>query len=483
MDGLSQIDQLLTSTHSKAISIINRIELISKKRFPSDNPQKLLRAVKGICEELCSLLPVLREEYKDTPPATELEIKFLARFLVELASHLRFIESATTEATPWSLIRPIEKFAEGVLPNNIFIFRPQWRYNYGILSGLIGFYRRSLEKEIEKNKVEHIFKGVEDNFYIISFPGFEKNNVLLHANFGHEIGHPIAKIYQNKEGESRSHILEIFRKVNDIVKENLVLPERLREVSRLTDAVLEIRQKGLEELICDLVGVRLLGPASLFAAEEVAHISYTFDTVGKETNYYPPWRYRIREMLTDLREQGMNEILSNIPPVLPPDEKILAAIKRKINALEEIVLQEKDLDEINKTPLTAIAYDSITETLPNVKRFLDQTLSGHVYNIKMRFSKSILPLCIRLREKIPPNAIEEKSPLSPEPIDFRDIINAGWFYKLAELSSMFEYDESKFYHEEYDMINRLTLKGIELSEVSSEYSNWKKSQNERVSKK
>lgn len=175
-------------------------------------------------------------------------------------------------------------------------------------------------------------------------------------------------------------------------------------------------------------------------------------------------------MLEDLQEQGMNKILSNIPKEPSLDKEILEAVEGKIGLLKEIVSQRKDLDEINKDPLTLIAYNSIMETLPNVKEFLNQILSYHIYNVEARFSKVILQLCRRLDFKIPPNAIEETGPFSYEPVNFRDIINAGWFYKLAKLSSLLKYDDPKDYLEEYDVINRLTLKGIELSEISSEYS-------------
>ena len=59
-------------------------------------------------------------------------------------------------------------------------------------------------------------ENLPEKLYIVSFPGLERSNVLLHVNFGHEIGHQIQDEFFSSE--EPSYLVSIQREVEEELK-------------------------------------------------------------------------------------------------------------------------------------------------------------------------------------------------------------------------------------------------------------------------
>jgi hypothetical protein len=478
----SSVDELITSSLCKINSIQQRIEQIELNKFPSSNPRKILVLFRDICEVIKNYLLVLHKEKEDYPESEiEREAKLATLFLcICLAPELRYIEGASYEKTPWSFIQPFQKLAKEFYPSSALIIRPQWSYNYGIISYFIETYKANLGHILSEDKVEAIFKDF-DKVFVVSFPSFERKNILLHTNLGHELGHPLAKSFLNTE--SKDYLLDIQREVESKFRGEH--SAELNEVqwsgikNELVESVVEIRNRGLEEIISDLVGVRIFGFAALLSMDEIVQISESKDVISSKPEYYPPWRYRMRKVLEFLRKAKIEEIIGKLKTELKGEKnslKVLSAIEQKITAFSGLVEETVDMDNIASDPNQRykIAYSSINGALPAVETFLDSKLAGKTYsNSYEEIKEKILPLCERLYHKVPPNAIEMETNIrTPINAEIRTIMNAGWFYKVTYLSSLFEEESPEKYFKDIDTTNRLILKAIELSDIYESYKDW-----------
>src|SRR5207248_6529778 len=132
-------------------------------------------------------------------------VKLLVLLTKTLGARLRYIEGASIERTPWSMVHAVQELAQGLLDKTTaLIIRPQWHYNYGGVD-VIEEWRSDLNQEADIREVfdaaewNAIVEGLPKNFYVLSFPGLERDNVLLHVSMGHEIGHLVVGDYLNQE--------------------------------------------------------------------------------------------------------------------------------------------------------------------------------------------------------------------------------------------------------------------------------------------
>jgi len=155
--------------------------------FPTDTPVSLARLIKHTAHVLVDHLPT-------TPPDQLMHVNLL---LCSIAEHLRFVDRSRVANTPWSMIQYTEKFLERQTgASNEFIIRPQWAYNYSLIGEFVEVYRTEIVPLdwIPTATWKSSLCGLGDQkIYCLSFPRIERLNCLLHANWGHEIGHIFAK--------------------------------------------------------------------------------------------------------------------------------------------------------------------------------------------------------------------------------------------------------------------------------------------------
>lgn len=395
-------------------------------------------------------------------------------FLSNLAAHLRYVERAKVTQTPWSLIETAESFFKKQIGEKTnFIIRPTWSYNYAVIGDFWNYYQvvlsswnwfpiNELKDNLKKEKEEEKRFGEDESIYCISFPRLEKQNCLMHANWGHEVGHIIVNNWLENNFESiwRSVEIQIKQRIGDEVRKSPPPVDPIfKEIainettSSLTRTAMEASKQGLSELLCDIIGVHLFGLSSIAAILEFAS-RFELDVSPLQCDYYPPWRFRIRKMF-EYCEQDLKENEKY------PGE-IVGPLIKWLNQAKRLIENKKDIDIINSAIETKEAYDFI-------EIHWKVTLQEIIKSLKVDFLKpyslierikTIEILVKRLSFGIPPN---EEANLSSKPSLFQDIIASAWVYKIDKISN----DPNWGKKEDLDLLYRLVLKAIECSYVHS----------------
>ena len=197
--------ELISDAYFKAFSIKERIKSVYFQTYPSPTPVKLLNFYKNVCNAYQSSLLRLHSEQKASRKDINREIRLISMYLCWMASHIRYAEGASVDRTPGSFVASIGKLVEEVLPEAKLIVRPQWRYNFKIIN-LMRTYSKPISDSLGSQTFRDLTRDFGENLYVISFPGFERNNILVHTTLGHEIGHPIADAYLEDESKEYRHI-------------------------------------------------------------------------------------------------------------------------------------------------------------------------------------------------------------------------------------------------------------------------------------
>ncbi len=459
---------------------------INLKRFPSDNPRVYADLIKSICNYIKSyLLSLNREDEAFDSEQMEDRLKIISLYTTNLAADLADINDAGGDLTSWELIHPFEEFSKKLYSDILIILKPFWEFNFAIRNRLID-HKEQLKAILNEDSFAQLFKQFPTHItdiYIISYPAFEKTNILLQGNLGHELGHPLALQYYNKEIQNESFLTEIKPNVKIIVTkwieeiekfEKITIDEIGREKyeSDVLSDILKIRWYGLNELISDIISVRLFGVASILSTYEYASTIRKLDEIS-ETSFYPPWRMRLRVMLEELLpDQQLSTMLNLIRKKKRREaklyEEIYSSLKTKIDELKELTEKTTDSDFIKKNEKYDIAYKSINKTLPIVREFLNEVWPKNIKPIENDM-ENILSLYERINYNLPPNATE-KDPFNPNPADIRQIINAGWFYKITKLAYRPNTEEENSeYLRRIDLLNRLIFKALELADIYTRY--------------
>ncbi len=424
--------------------------------FTTKTPQKLARLI----IETSKLLETSIQEapFEFLPSIDD--------FIERIAAHLRYIERARITQTPWSLVHSAEYFfKQQVGPKSNFIIRPTWSYNYSLIGEFWGFYKTVLKCwswfPLDELKKKLPFEDNE-TIYCISFPRIERQNCLLHVNWGHELGHIFAAKWMETNFANMWTIVqpEIQKRIQDHVKKNPPPVDPLFKevaihdsVARLTRKTMDTARSGLCELVCDIIGVHLFGPSAIASAFEFAS-RYFLDVSPLQCHYYPPWRYRFREMLNYCEEDFENHSdISYHGSVIKPFINWLHQVK-------ELTYQKSDIQILESNIITKEAYDFISsksDIIINQVISLLPSCSQKQYKLHER-SEFIEKLVERLRHGIPPN---ETVNLSKNPASLQDIISAGWIFQIERSSKDIKWGKI----EDIDVLFRLVLKACESSHI------------------
>lgn len=245
-------------------SIQDRLIDIRAGDYPTGTPLLLTGALEKLTASIKETL---------ASPTDARTTQFCLVLLKRLGSHLRYLDAAGGEKVPWGLIRPIERLLTQIIPSSSTMVRARWSYNYSILE-LYDLYRNALKTLLPPSKLQEALEPSTHKFFVVSLPLIERNNILLHVVLGHEIGHRIAESYFDKEDKT-AVVTSVTTKIGDgkwyepdIEAQGPLFALQTRQL--LTNQILKIRRRGLEEIISDVVGFYLFGPAFLFALSELS---------------------------------------------------------------------------------------------------------------------------------------------------------------------------------------------------------------------
>jgi hypothetical protein len=439
--------------------------------FSTDTPAKLARLTKHTADLLCNNISA-------APPS---DYDQIYHFLKLILSFLRFVERARVTQTPWSLIPAAEAFLQTQVGcHRHFIIRPTWAYNYSILEDLWAFYRGTLSLwswfplgKLREHLKENISPGGglkewgdDEEIRCISFPLVEKKNCLLHANWGHEVGHILASTWVkgNFSALWKQEEDHIFQRIRDEVLKDfaqmegtLWWPMLEKKMYQKLQKVHDIAKRGTEELLCDIIGVHLFGLSAVGSASEIAAMQ-TLDATPLIGRHYPPWRYRLRRMMeycaSDL------ERLDNENPFSGYWDHLL----KWLLEVRELTSSDIDIQVLRQSIETREAYQLIEDHWAMmIKGTLELLPEGSAIPYSSREKGEILGALVgRLELGIPPN---ETGYLTEQKISLQDILLSAWAYKYYALANKIDWGTQ----DDYSCLYRLVLKAIESHHVAGKY--------------
>lgn len=439
--------------------------------FPTETPNKLSQLIRDSAQ--------LVGQHLDTTPADQLmNVNLL---LCSIAEHLRFIERSRVPNTPWSMIQPTEQFLKRQAgPSTDFIIRPQWSYNYNLTGEFVEVYRTNIKALTwipTASWEASIGTLAQHKIYCISFPRIERLNCLLHANWGHEVGHIIAsewiesnfdQLWQAEETQIRNKIeQEIQQEIQrnpppvDPLFAKFVVQEMAAD--QVNDAMQAAKQ-GLTELICDAIGVHLFGPAALAAAVEFS-APLSIDESPLKCDMYPPWRYRIRLMVKECEEDLQEQTLSSHGDDVVYPGPIIEPFWTWLKETTYLVQNTADKASLNLNITTREAYRVIEANWERIRaealKLLPQE-SREPYHLLKRV-RAIEELVIRLEQDTPPNELGTWPDNSP--VCLEDILNSAWVFKVKKMHQ----DPDWGSPDDFEKLFRLVLKAAEVSFVHSTF--------------
>jgi len=295
------------------------------------------------------------------------KLPYIFTIMRNMGQYLRFVERSRIEQTPWSMIQATEVFLKQHTPKECcFILRPQWAYNYSIKSGFVETLRAyfdSLPEWMPLSEWEQaVGEAAKCRVYCISFPRVERMNVLMHVNWGHEVGHIVASEWLNTELNGRTkfdvlwaksktgierQIRANYESVNRSPQEELLKSfYREQYVAATMKEVQELTQSGFKELISDFIGAHLLGPAALACLGEFS-TRYELDANPCDCGRYPPWRMRLRKIAEvvgeDLAENDCCPSGSEHHALVAPYLRFLGKVQLLGSAKSDLPAIESDI--------------------------------------------------------------------------------------------------------------------------------------------
>jgi len=434
------------------------------EEFPTDTPPLLCRLFKETAQIIAKYLPDIPQDH----------LQIVNTVLCRLAEFLRYAERSKVTQTPWSMVQATEAFfkLQGGLKCQ-FAIRPQWAFNYGIVGEFVEVCRTNIKllpwiplAEWEQG----VGKLTDMEIYCVSFPRTHRLNPLSHANWGHEIGHIVAgrwlaKKFQAIWSEEEPGIKTEIEKdvlanpppVIDLWKD-VAIKETIAAKITLT---MEVTRQGIEELLCDAIGVHLMGPAALASACEFCARYDLDESPVMRGGHYPPWRYRLR-----LMAEACQEDLQEHPPKAGSTKgypgNMVTPYFKWLTQILNLVAKNADQEVLKKGVVTREAYKAIEKRWPVIKSEVIAQLpqlSSRPYRLHERID-IIEELVRKLSADLPPNEVGDWPSVSPASLE--DILNAGWAFKLIRART----DAGWATTENYEKLFRLILKGIESSFVA-----------------
>ena len=462
------LDGLLTHFLTKARLVESLVEKLRELPYPTRTPRHLAKIIGGITEGLRRSMWQRAAQARPDDKHCLRALKFAVKIIERLAAYLRFVERATTRQTPWSLILPLEQLSEKLHHNCRFLIRPQWNYNFTILdlhSEYSGLFNHLPRYEALRQILASV-SGELAGFYVVGFPYLERDSVLRHVLFGHEVGHPIEKEFFKAHSDPT-----VPQKIKEDVSREMSNPPtgadyaellNLRKEADLAEAASWIRLRALAELICDMVCVRLFGPAALFALFEYCR-PYTLDgdRAARPEAHYPPWRYRLRMVSGMISDEWFGDFLTKGEFESATQDRLWDHLRH----IREVVASREDLDELEGRPATRIAYKYVKESLPQAEAFVKNRLKDYPMDALIGSTHALL--LRQLEHWLPPDHyIDAKS--QEVPANFFTILNVGWIRFITgfpSLGAKVPEEEQSAYLDQLHSLNMLLLKAVENSMV------------------
>lgn len=417
----------------------------------------------AFCTLVSKTAEYIAEKLPNAPVGQLLHVHTL---LAELGQHLRYPERSRIDQTPWSMVQATEQFLQAHVGSDCkFIIRPQWNYNYSIIGEFVGVYRSLINAQNSWLSVADwelkVGAIAQQRIYCLAFPRVERMNVLLHVNWGHEVGHILASEW------IKAHFGTLWQQARPAIEAKIRTHISANAtasglqiaalVANFTKSIKDLAESGLKELISDAIGAHLFGPATLASLVEFSS-RFVMDASPLHCNGYPPWRYRLRLAIECIVPDIKDALKMSPPPILKMYGDWCEDWSKE-------TIPTPDQTAIDSDIRTQEAYGLIKTNWQTIKNQVVSLLPQdrqQPYLISKRLD-ALGELANRISHNIPPN--ETGTWPTYTAASLADVWNASWAYKIYQFKNVSEPD----YSESLETLFLLTLKAIEASFVRSTF--------------
>lgn len=424
-----------------------------------------------------------------------------------LYSFLEYIEAFCFEKTRAEIILPFELLMKEHFPeskDDIFIFYPQWEFNFSYRN-----LKSELRKRlflITKEEGDEFFKDIPGRIAIISFPALERDNILAFVVLAHELAHyfdidPNAPSQQISNSQDvLAHVSIPNEKVRKWIEASknldplpVSVPPLFVDIEHSSRIITKIQRSipcWLRELTADISAARYFGIGFYLCARELFSL-----IVSPLDSPYPPNSKRLEQIALEIigTDDGFEaDVMRRIGDDLNEAEKeLVEEVMQKMNldidsgdklSVEQLLDQtgssQLSLDQ-RKEKLEEATIKIIEESISNALLAVKEKVRQKIpLDVCLHLSKDIFIASHYLKNGIPPAEKLDSQPIEkPLIFDIRMILNAVWLRWLEiskELSitkkSHSEYEHSiKVYYTKLNTLSRIALRAIELSNFHREY--------------
>lgn len=433
---------------------------LESKDFPNKTPLHLINSIRQVIEAALEKIENADEKL--------LHIFFY--LICNYQGWLKYLDNAHKEQTPRGLVVVLEGLLKELSPNAPFYAVPQFEYNYSIAT-FTPAKLLSLDHFLNKDEISALPEISRNDLHLIMFPRAERDNILVHAVFGHEIGHLIASRFLSDE-EKTSDFATALGKASAELLSRCPVPsgsnqiEELKYKNLLQQNLVKIRFRAMEELISDYVGTLLFGPSALFASYEIFALD-DLDKVPEGEELYPPSRYRLRFILDTLKEEGFADCIETFfQEHQQKDQNYFFSANELIKRIGQMTSKTEDIEALEKDAAHEIAYEWVHQSLAKAKISIKQSLPAGIAYTADSFTKEMVELLERLSLNVPPNELGF-FPKTRTP-KWQSALNASWIFRLHGMRRSLS-GPQPFASADYDAINRLCLLAIENIALQREY--------------
>jgi hypothetical protein len=329
---------LVADGHRRVKEIDAALDLIDRRyrgRSEERSYRQFLIALRLANQAARKVLTDSERRFEVTPEASFDKVRTLMKRLA--SEHEKQVEALrSTRAEALEIFsQPFTRLVKKLLPNAEVLF-----FGWKLERYEIRVYDAKSAGQFDGGAEAYTSREFGDDFRFLQFfhPVLRQSDLFQHPVFGHELAHPAIR---QPAPEEVVEVLETATPAPDyaavaadfahrqVTKEGVVHDKEDRQ--RLEDWFMEIA--------CDIVGMRLFGPAFALAFTEVTSVNMDLERKSGGKDHYPPTRMRLdyqrqeieRFSFPDPWEEWLPKVLSQAiaskPPVNDPDLEIASASK------------------------------------------------------------------------------------------------------------------------------------------------------------
>lgn len=435
--------------------------------YPSTTPQLLCEILMKMTSRV---FDQLRQVEAEVETASENNLKLLTTqihllndILNRIGKTAETVMRARTELNVTSLVRSLETIVEQISRESVLIVHPQWgtNYTYRELVGPLREVTEALASEAERV----IFRGYPQRFVVLTFPLVDKDLILHNAVLAHELGHFVDEVHAITEYVTKQAILD--QELVEAIYSSELIERRGEEPRKVHSEVLvkalQLVNRWIQELVADVVGVCLLGPAMILAFEPIV---LALQSLDREHGAYPPPRVRLSIMLKQLETIASVNDWGRTSATVNGNAYVVESVKEHFAHLQ--ALASLPVGEA-KNPYVRLGLRAVERSWPHIQQKVGE-LSGNNWYWQPEYIRDAFRLTELLTYDLPPSEFPEGGTRLTLP-SMQAILNAGWFYFLSYRADN-QYFRNHLRGDVYDQflrINRLVAKAIEVVQVSREY--------------